>query len=152
MGYRSDVKIIVVFETELQLEETMATYMALGNKVAYYHKQYELLKYCDRAYTRTEQGDGHYQWVRRHEEYPCVEFSAEDIKWYPDFEDVQAVEYLIQLCQEVADERESFKYAYRFIRIGEEFDDIDITSDANDSDLGYFADCALEVERRVTFC
>jgi len=55
-----------------------------------------------------------------------INFSADDVKWYPDYDDVKCHEALIELADEWAnDEDNHSEIAYVFVRIGEENDDIE---------------------------
>lgn len=55
-----------------------------------------------------------------------INFSADDVKWYPDYPDVKCHEALIELAAEWAnDEDNHSEIAYVFVRIGEENDDIE---------------------------
>ena len=120
MGYRSDVAIAIHkdlqgdFLTFLNTEELMA----------------EIFGDCssfdlDKDYL----GEGH--WL----------FTAEDIKWYAtwdEFVDIQMFEKFMDAMEEVVEKREK----YRFVRIGEELEDIEYRGDWWRSDLG--------VSRRIT--
>lgn len=64
------------------------------------------------------------------EENLAINFLAEDVKWYEDYEDVKAHMALIDLCKEWVEESdEPFKGGNKnlggvFMRIGEEIDDL----------------------------
>ena len=120
MGYRSDVAIAIHkdlqgdFLTLLKTEKLMAE--IFGDR-----SDFDL----DKDYL----GEGH--WL----------FTAEDIKWYTtfsEFEDIQMFENFMDAMEEVVEKREK----YRFIRIGEELEDIEYRGDWWRSDLG--------VSRRIT--
>lgn len=60
------------------------------------------------------------------------------VKWYSDYSDVQAINHMQDVVANFNGEREDFAYAYRFVRIGEDFDDVEIEEHAsghNDYDL-----------------
>ena len=120
MGYRSDVAIAIHkdlqgdFLTFLNTEQLMAE--IFGDR-----SDFDL----DKDYL----GEGH--WL----------FSAEDIKWYAtwdEFADIQMFEKFMDAMEEVVEKREK----YRFIRIGEEIEDIEYRGDWWESNLG--------VSRRIT--
>ena len=62
-----------------------------------------------------------------------INFSAEDVKWYPDYDDVKCHEALIELADEWVNQCDEGSevavpytgIAYMFVRIGEENDDIE---------------------------
>lgn len=55
-----------------------------------------------------------------------INFSADDVKWYPSYPDVACHEALLDLADEWAnDESNNSEIAYRFVRIGEEPEDIE---------------------------
>ena len=120
MGYRSDVAIAIHkdlqgdFLTFLNTEQLMAEIFGDMSSFDF-----------DKDYL----GEGH--WL----------FTAEDIKWYAtwdEFVDIQMFEKFMDAMEEVVEKREK----YRFIRIGEEIEDIEYRGDWWESDLG--------VSRRIT--
>ena len=113
MGYRSDVAIAIhkdlqgEFLTFLNTTKLMAE--IFGDRSDFH---------LDKDY----QGEGH--WL----------FSANDIKWYASFDDyadIQMFEKFMDAMEEVVEKREK----YRFIRIGEEIEDIEYRGDWFDSDI-----------------
>jgi hypothetical protein len=55
-----------------------------------------------------------------------INFTADNVKWYEDYADVQCHEALISLADEWAnDELNNSGIAYRFVRIGEEVEDVE---------------------------
>ena len=113
MGYRSDVAIAIHkdlqgdFLTFLNTEQLMAE--VFGDR-----SDFEL----DKDY----QDDGH--WL----------FTASDINWYAsseDYKDIQMFENFMDAMEEVVDKREK----YRFIRIGEEIEDIEYRGDWWESEI-----------------
>ena len=113
MGYRSDVAIAIHKDlhgellTFLNTEKLMAE---IFGDMSDFH--------LDKDY----QGEGH--WL----------FTADDIKWYASFDDyadIQMFEKFMDAMEEVVEKREK----YRFIRIGEEIEDIEYRGDWYDSDI-----------------
>jgi hypothetical protein len=102
MGYRSDVHIAVAFNDGAILREVMAVY-AMHPAV----QKYNLVK----------------DWEMKDD--TTLYYSAEDIKWYPGYEDVQAYEHLMFVAELFYEERD-IAFAYYFVRIGGNLDDIEI--------------------------
>ena len=113
MGYRSDVAIAIHkdlqgdFLTFLNTEELMA--QIFGD-----HSDFHL----DKDY----QGEGH--WL----------FTADDIKWYASFDDYADIQ-MFEKFMDAMEEEEEKREKYRFIRIGEEIEDIEYRGDWYDSDI-----------------
>lgn len=101
MGYYSEVHIAVAFQNEADMKEVIAVY-AMDPRV----QKHNLL------------GD----WDVREDN--VLYFHSDYSKWYDSFEDVLGYEYLMQLVETFHEERE-MPFAYRFIRIGEEEQDIE---------------------------
>jgi len=75
-----------------------------------------------------------------------INFSAEDVKWYPDYNDVKCHDALIELADEWAnDEDNHSEIAYMFLRIGEEYDDIE-HKEGGSYDLNWL-DMSRSIER-----
>jgi len=111
MGYRSDVTIAVTFRTQAQLDEVWAVY-CLDAGVA-------------------ETGVAN-EWRRAtNTEFPTLVFEGQWVKWYETYPDVRSIEYLIDLADTFADERQ-FEYASLFLRIGEETCDVEESVREND--------------------
>ena len=113
MGYRSDVAIAIhkdlqgEFLTFLNTEQLMAE--IFGDR-----SSFDL----DKDY----QGEGH--WL----------FTADQIKWYStweEFVDIQMFEKFMDAMEEDVEKREKF----RFLRIGEEIEDIEYRGDWYASDI-----------------
>ena len=69
-----------------------------------------------------------------------INFACDDVKWYPDYDDVKCHEALIELADEWANQGDGDNephtgIAYKFIRIGEDISDVEEkTSDLADYD------------------
>ena len=113
MGYRSDVVIAVAMGSKKDLDELMAVY-ALN---IFVQKENLLPEW--------EIGEYEDAWVAM--------YKAEGVKWYDSYDDVKGFEALTKLAETFWEER-NMPYAYRFIRIGEEDNDIEIS--CNESDCG----------------
>lgn len=113
MGYRSDVVIAFAFKTKEQIDEVMAVY-----KMRPFVSEHALVD----DWTVREWGD---VWG--------LTFSCESYKWYDTYEDIQGLEDMARVVQMFAEERkDAFPFAYRKIRIGEDYNDIEHDTDAND--------------------
>jgi len=113
MGYRSDVVIAVAMGSKKDLDELMAVY-ALN-----------LFVQKENLMPEWEIGEYEDAWVAM--------YKAEQVKWYDSYDDVKGFEALTKLAETFWAER-NMPYAYRFIRIGEEANDIEIS--CNESDCG----------------
>lgn len=103
MGYRSNVCVIFYARKE---EDWPVIKLFVEENFPDKEDDYEL-------FTKTE-----------HPERCMLEYRAEDVKWYPDFESVQATERVIAKFEELFDSKDSeFSGACEFARIGEEPDD-----------------------------
>lgn len=51
--------------------------------------------------------------------------SWEWVKWYDEFDEVQNIEHVMDMLDDIADYDNDKGYGYHFIRIGEEYDDIE---------------------------
>ena len=114
MGYTSDVAIAIHkdlqgdFLTFLTTEKVMAE--IFGDN-SYFN--------LDKDY----QGEGH--WL----------FTADQIKWYVDWDDLYPEIQMFEKFMDAMDEKFDYDAQYRFIRIGEEIDDVDRRGCWWDSDL-----------------
>ena len=108
MGYRSDVYIAVAFASKSDMEEVLAVY-TLDPRV----QKMGLVK----------------DWEVKEDN--ILLYSAEDVKWYDNYEDVQGIEYMLTLADQFREERD-MPVAHRFIRTGEELNDIEIRDDGRD--------------------
>jgi hypothetical protein len=131
MGYRSEVCLVVAVRTPEQADELMAIY-ALDPRV----QRCDLVKHWERH----ERGDAVF-----------LVFHDDHTKWYPEYEDVQGMEYLLDLARTFNDERTDvglipdegdkpemvvgFPYAAYKARIGEETKDIEEELHCSDGNL-----------------
>jgi hypothetical protein len=103
-------------------------------------------------------------WIK--ENFPVKEFEncitwfdkgmlvrLESVKWYPDYDDVRACEEaydeFVELfcCDDLVtevDEQGGVVGCAEFIRVGEEYDDVDVKRD------GYYCDYILDMRRSIT--
>ena len=114
MGYRSDVVIAVAMGSKKDLDELMAVY-ALNIFV----QKENLIPSWD---------------IGEYEDAWVAMYTAEQVKWYDSYDDVKGFEALTKLAETFWAER-NVPYAYRFIRIGEEANDIEISCNESEDDV-----------------
>ena len=104
MGYRSNVCIIFYARKE---EHYPAIKLFVEENLPVKEGDYEL-------FTKTE-----------HPEKCMLEYRADDVKWYPGYQSVEATDRFIDKFVELFDSEDSeIEGAYEFIRIGEEMEDV----------------------------
>lgn len=113
MGYRSDVAYIIRVEGIDKAKEFVALIRLKGGYV------FEALKEC-KVENFTDRG----------QDVVCVDFNfyAGDVKWYDGYEDVQGHNELLAFVEDEFNECAG----YRFIRIGEDNEDIETRTGGND--------------------
>ena len=111
MGYRSDVVIAVAMGSKEDMDELMSVY-ALNM----YVQKENLMPSWD---------------IGEYEDAWVAMYTIEHVKWYEDYDDVKGFEALPKLAETFWAER-NMPYAYRFIRIGEEDNDIQISCNESD--------------------
>lgn len=136
MGYRSNVLLAIAFKDKTHRDEVLAVY-AMHPFV----QKHELLK----------------EWKQHDDEEQGIHglwFSADYVKWYESYEDVQGYEWMSQVAADFAEHRD-FPYAWIKYRIGEEYNDIE-TEELDDDKAGelreYLWDmCGIERSLRNEF-
>ena len=97
MGYRSDIRIITSEKGFEELKKFVTKYLKEHNE------DYNLLENCD---------------IKQEGKKQCY-FGWNYVKWYEnDYEDVDAI---MEGLQHLSDK----EYSYRYMRIGEEYDDVE---------------------------
>ena len=109
MGYRSDVAYRIVVSDKVILNEVIAKVMMLGGYVCQALKECQIEKYDDLDHPEC-----------------YINFFASDVKWYPDFPEVKAFNQFVSNFLELA-EQEEIQWAYEFVRMGEDSDDVEET-------------------------
>jgi len=128
MGYRSDVHIGVAFDDAEVLCEVMSIYPMDPN---------------------VRKHDTVSKWELMHGNvlYYCAEY----VKWYEGYDEVKAVEHLLDVIKLFADER-NISVAWYFIRLGENEDDLETGEYQNGTEgdglMSYLLD-AMRVYRSV---
>ena len=116
MGYRSSVTYVVTFNCVDQPEKAYAQFIHFYEWVTKHHKITEEKGVYDYNNHRTA-GYGKFYWNVN--EMTLV-FEAEDVKYYSDFIDTQWDELLLKKVEDYS------CGVYKFIRVGEEHNDIEI--------------------------
>ena len=112
MGYRSDVAYTIRFVSDDDTKNRQSFYTFLAEA-----KSKAAIAGCFNA---------HWNEVEVDEVRLRINFTADNVKWYEDYADVQCHEALISLADEWAnDELNNSGIAYRFVRIGEEVEDVE---------------------------
>jgi hypothetical protein len=120
MGYRSDVKALIYpvsGETNLLEYEKLKTLMNTTFKDVFEAWDDEYFKWNDKC--------------------RVLEFSAESIKWYDSYPDIQKFTNFLEEVREL-------EYEYEFIRLGEDMDDIEEDS-TGDSQGFLYVSRSIEV-------
>jgi hypothetical protein len=112
MGYRSDVAYTIRFVSDDDTRNRQSFYTFLAEA-----KSNVAIAGCFNA---------HWNRVEVDEVRLRINFTADNVKWYEDYADVQCHEALINLANEwVNDELNNSEIAYRFVRVGEEVEDVE---------------------------
>jgi hypothetical protein len=112
MGYRSDVAYTIRFVSDDDTKNRQSFYTFLAEA-----KSKAAIAGCFNA---------HWNEVEVDEVRLRINFTADNVKWYEDYADVQCHEALINLANEwVNDELNNSEIAYRFVRVGEEVEDVE---------------------------
>lgn len=115
MGYRSDVLLAIAFKDKSHRDEVLAIY-AMHKFV----KEYDLAR--DWRTHDDVNGNAYVLW-----------YSAEYVKWYESYEDVQGFEHMLSVAQTFFVHRQ-FPFAWHKCRIGEEDNDIETVTVNEDED------------------
>lgn len=121
MGYRSDVLLAIAFKDKSHRDEVLAIY-AMHEFV----KEHDLAR--DWRTHDDVNGNAYVLW-----------YSAEYVKWYESYEDVQGFEHMLSVAQTFAENRQ-FPFAWHKYRVGEETTDIEVDSSVCGDDDGDLQD------------
>jgi len=112
MGYRSDVAYTIRFVSDDDTKNRQSFYTFLAEA-----KSKAALAGCF---------NDHWCAVEVDEVRLRINFTADNVKWYEDYADVQCHEALLALADEwVNDELNNSDIAYKFVRVGEEVEDVE---------------------------
>jgi len=83
-----------------------------------------------------------YEWIKSDEHFGII-FHEEDVKWYESYPEVQAFDAFTEKFMEIADSEEKrYNWFYEFVRIGEEYQDIETKG-------SYYSNNILSVSRAI---
>ena len=131
MGYRSDVKYVILFKTQDHRNAFHLEAKLVASEVQY---GLEVINDFDFHYDEHDV-DFPYQ-IRVH---------YDDVKWYESTPWVDMQEKLMQLA------RDGYEGAFVFLRLGEEDDDVEQQSGVHDDDIHIYVDNYIELTRRSNF-
>jgi hypothetical protein len=119
MGYRSDVAYTIRFTADHDEKNKQSFYTFLAEAKA---NAATAACFHEREWAEFEIDEARYR----------INFAADHVKWYSDYPDVRCHEALLDLADEWAnDESNNSEIAYRFVRIGEEYEDIEVRANGN---------------------
>ena len=114
MGYRSEVAYTIRFTSDHDEKNRQSFYTFLA----------EAKSKAATAACFTEE-TGQWSEFEVDEKRFRINFFAEGVKWYESYEDVKCHEALVSLAKEWADESDNPEIGFKFVRIGEDDDDIE---------------------------
>ena len=126
MGYRSDVAYTIRFVSDDDTKNRQSFYTFLA----------EAKSKAATAACFTEETGQWSEFVVDEKQFR-INFYAEGVKWYESYEDVKCHEALVSLAKEWADESDNPEIGYKFVRIGEDDDDIEFDDEDDDDDFWY---------------
>ena len=130
MGYRSDVKYVLLFKTQ-------------DHRNAFHMEAKLIASDIEHGLEVVDEFDFHYD--EHDEDYPYqIRVHYEDVKWYESTPWVDMQEKLMQLAVD------GYEGAFVFLRLGEEDDDIDRQTDAY-NDESVYVDNYIELTRTSNF-
>jgi hypothetical protein len=132
MGYRSDVKYVILFNTEEQRQAFKLEAMLIAADV---ESGLDVINNDWDYKIDTYDEDFSYQ-IRVH---------YDDVKWYESTPWVDLQDKLMRLAAD------SYEGAYVFLRIGEEDDDVEQHSAAHDDNIHVYVDNYIELTRKSNF-
>ena len=130
MGYRSDVKYVILFTTDEQRQAFKLEAMLVAADI---ESGLDIIN-----------NDWDYH-IDNSDEYPYqIRLHYNDVKWY---ESTPWVDLQIKLMQLAS---KSYEGAFVFMRLGEEDDDVDTQTDAYNNE-GVYVDNYIELTRKSNF-
>lgn len=127
MGYRSNLMILIYPDAE-KLEDEPALYDQLKVLMATTFKP-----------VSDEFSDSHMGW---HDTERVLQFDLTDVKWYPNYPDVQMVEEMVRAFSD-----EIKGYCTEYVRIGEEATDIE--EDHTGENLQYYLSVRTSIDCNI---
>ena len=114
MGYRSDVGLVVVLKDWDDLQEVLAVYKMHPN-VQKERGCLTIGQSTNVSLTQMVIVVAIVLWSTS-----VVVVKINDVKWYDEYDDVQAFRQLFTIVEQFGKEREGFKYAYKELTVGED--------------------------------
>lgn len=132
MGYRSDVKYVILFKTEEQQQAFKLEAMLVAADI---ESGLDVIN-----------NDWEYKIDLHDVDFPHqIRVHYEDVKWYESTPWVDLQERLMKLA------RDSYEGGFVFLRLGEEDDDVEAQSGVHDDDIHVYVDNYIELTRRSRF-
>ena len=132
MGYRSDVKYVILFKTEEQQQAFKLEAMLVAADI---ESGLDVIN-----------NDWEYKIDLHDVDFPYqIRVHYEDVKWYESTPWVDLQERLMKLA------RDSYEGGFVFLRLGEEDDDVEAQSGVHDDDIHVYVDNYIELTRRSRF-
>lgn len=119
MGYRSDVAYVIKFDS-IEKRDNFVTLMKMKND-----------KHLSEAIEETKHD---------YKKDPIITFTADSVKWYDSFPDVDAHHQLMDNAAHL------FEGEYRFVRVGENYDDVEVDEHATIHDLWEYVDPVRSIQ------
>jgi len=122
MGYRSDVTVLIYPDNDEQNAERYDTLKVLMNttfKLTY------------------EEFESNFEWLDRHR---VLKFATESVKWYDSYPDVRGLHSMMDAIGDMEG------YNYEFMRVGEDYDDIEQNQRGNDLQYHISVSRSIEVD------
>jgi hypothetical protein len=113
MGYRSEVAYVIKFKDIAQRDAFVTLMLAQNDPIVT-----EAIN--DTTHEQTDD--------------PVITFRAGDVKWYDSFPDVQVHHQMMR------DATEWYEAEWRFVRIGEDSNDIEVQEEGNEFELWEYVD------------
>lgn len=132
MGYRSDVKIVVIASSKEAMDDLLAVYAM--NPVVQKAGGWEEL-----GWERYALGEGR-----------VLTYEEEGTKWYPTDEEVQAIMELCTLAHTFNEERPEDIYAARYARVGENLNDVEVEDYGDDYEYDMYDVLSIRTEIQLT--
>ena len=147
MGYRSDVAYVVVFDRETEPEIAHAEYLTFHGWVKQHtietkenHTAASGIKPVLFGLSDVEMSADHFKWYPQNN---MLAMQWDHVKWYDGYPEVEWHEQLLSRCLEFR------TGGYRFVRIGEEYNDIDIREEGHNHTFEMWQ--YLDVHRSIHF-
>jgi hypothetical protein len=132
MGYRSDVKYVILFNTDEQRQAFKLEAMLVAADI---ESGLDVIN-----------NDWEYKIDLHDADYPYqIRVHYEDVKWYESTPWVDMQEKLMKLA------RDGYEGAFVFLRLGEEDDDVEQQSGAHSEDIHIYVDNYIELTRKSNF-